>query len=591
VLPQAHLKKRTSPLELVAATALSTVLVVYAALYPTTFTWHIHKEPYAYGVVIAMVGAIYLGVGIFGWYTRPGNRVGLLMIGVGLGWLSYQLSWLPDPAGLLQYPTNQLELPFLAWLALAYPIGHLRNRFEQLVVAFAWATWSWGQGANLLLNNLAPCDRPPCPPPFKILAASSDQASGIFSVSNYASLALTATIVVLIVSHWVQASHRARRSIAPLLWMAGPPVAWVFVTGLQQQELLLAPPWLWPWFNLALTTVPVGYLYWRIENRLDRGRISDLLLDLGSGATAAKLRETLSRTLHDPGLELVYWLPEAQRFVDLSGRVVDLPTSGDTTRTATVLDRGGEPLAAVIHDKAVEDDPELMSAATAAVRMAIDNSRLQALVRSQLDEVRASRMRIVSAQDEERRRLERDLHDGAQQRLVTLSLLLGEARGQLDDSADPALRAALNSAASEVGEALIEVRELARGIHPAVLTRSGLVAAIKAIAERSPVPVSVDAEPVGRFAPVIEAAAYFVVSESVVNAAKHARANLVTVVVRRVGSMLRVDVFDDGRGGADDSRGSGLRGLTDRIRAVGGQLTVNSPEGGGTLVRLEIPCG
>jgi signal transduction histidine kinase len=513
------------------------------------------------------------------------------MVAVGFGWLVYQLSWLPGPAWFLQYPANQLELPFLVWLALAYPTGRLRSRAEVGLVAFTWFVWSWGQAAAVLTTNIAPCDVPTCAAGVQLLHLSPDQAGSISSFSNWGALEIDVATVTFVVLHWVQATKRARRSIAPLVWMVAPPAVWAAVFSLGNLSLVPVSAAIYPWFNLALTTVPLGYAYSQVRGRLDRARVGDLLRDLGDGGGGGALTHALARTLHDPSLEVVYWLPEEKRFADLSGRYVDLPAPADPSRAATILDRGGEPLAAVIHDTAVADDPELMSAATSAVRMAIDNSRLQALVRAQLDEVRASRARIVAAHDEERRRLERDLHDGAQQRLVTLSLLLGEARRHLQDDSDPSMRKALDSASSQVGEALVEVRELARGIHPAVLTRAGLVPAIRSVAERSAVPISIDAADVGRLAPVVEAAAYFVVTEAVVNAAKHAHASLVRVIVTREGTGLRVEVADDGVGGADESAGTGLRGLADRVRAVDGSFSVTSSPGEGTRVVAEIPCG
>ena len=219
----------------------------------------------------------------------------------------------------------------------------------------------------------------------------------------------------------------------------------------------------------------------------------------------------------------------------------------------------------------------------------IENERLHAEVRAQLEEVRASRARIVEFGDAERRRVERNLHDGAQQRLVNISLALGIARSQVPATADGELAAALDEAAAELRLALAELRELARGIHPVILSEAGLGPALASLAERSPIPVTVTAAPPGRFPPQVEETAYYVASEALANAAKHARATAVSISARRLDGDLLVEVGDDGVGGADPD-GSGLRGLADRVAALDGRLHVHSPPGEGTRIAAELPC-
>jgi len=212
-------------------------------------------------------------------------------------------------------------------------------------------------------------------------------------------------------------------------------------------------------------------------------------------------------------------------------------------------------------------------------------------LRAQLEEVRASRARIVEAGDAERRRLERDLHDGAQQRLVTMALPLSMARARLEQAPDPALAPVLEDLASNLSLALAELRELARGIHPAILTEQGLGAALASLAERSPVPARVVTAPPERLPANVEATAYFIVSEALANAAKHSGAGLVTISVACGQGQLEVSITDDGVGGADAAGGSGLSGLEDRAAAVGGTLEVHSPPGSGTRVVARLPCG
>ena len=255
----------------------------------------------------------------------------------------------------------------------------------------------------------------------------------------------------------------------------------------------------------------------------------------------------------------------------------------------TLLERDGVPLAAILHDPALLEDPGLVASVATAVRLTVENDRLQAEVRAQLAEVRESRARIVEATDAERRRIERDIHDGAQQRLVALSLAIGRARGQLGPAADPDLDTTLAQASEEVRSALAELRELARGIHPAILTEAGLGPAVRSLVDRSAVPTELDAELPGRLPDPIEATAYFVVSEALTNVAKHAAAGSARVALAVHDHTLTVEVRDDGCGGADPARGSGLRGLRDRVEAVGGKLETVSPAGGGTIVRASLP--
>jgi signal transduction histidine kinase len=215
-------------------------------------------------------------------------------------------------------------------------------------------------------------------------------------------------------------------------------------------------------------------------------------------------------------------------------------------------------------------------------------SELDAQLRARLDELRASRARIVEAGDAERRRLERDLHDGAQSRLVALALLLRTARIRAGD--DGELAGLLERAQEELQTSLAELRELARGIHPAVLTDRGLEPALQALVARAPVPVSVEAELPEPLPGAVESAAYFVVSEALANVAKYAQATSASVAVRRSNGRVTVDVSDDGVGGADAARGSGLRGLADRVAALDGTLSVDSPAGRGTRLHAEIPA-
>ncbi len=317
--------------------------------------------------------------------------------------------------------------------------------------------------------------------------------------------------------------------------------------------------------------------------------MGDLVIELGQGSMLiGGLRDVLAKRLGDPSLKLVYAVEEAGGWVDQAGHLVELPAEG-SRQTATTLELDGEPIAALIHDRSLRSDPELVEAVASAARLAVANERLQARVRAQLELVRGSRDRVVEAADEERRRLERDLHDGAQQRLIWLALLLGMAEEEVVTGNGAEGRRLLDEARSEAESALTELRELARGIHPAILTNAGLGPAVRSLVNRSQIPVHMDPITDRRFPPNVEATVYFAVAEALANVAKHAQGSSATVSIVARDSRLTIDVSDDGVGSADPS-GWGLRGLADRVAAVGGSVTIDSPPRGGTRVHMELPC-
>ncbi len=330
--------------------------------------------------------------------------------------------------------------------------------------------------------------------------------------------------------------------------------------------------------------IPLGYFTGLAWTRIRRSGVSSLVVDLQEGG-ATTLRDRLARTLGDPSLEVAYWIGDDRGWVDGDGRTVELPEPGE--RAVTQVTASGAPVAALVHDPALLEDPDLVRSVAATAGLVLENERLAAEVRAQLAEVRASRARIVEATDAERQRLERDLHDGAQQRLVGLSLRLRLAQA---GASDPDAVASLVAAQDDLEQALAELREFARGIHPTVLREDGLDAGLESLARRAPLPVEIEGESGDRLPATIELAAYFFVSEALTNVAKHASATHATVTLWRDDSLLRIAVADDGVGGVDPSAGSGLRGLVDRLAAIDGTLTATSAPGEGTTLVAEIPC-
>jgi signal transduction histidine kinase len=328
-------------------------------------------------------------------------------------------------------------------------------------------------------------------------------------------------------------------------------------------------------YEVVIGLVAVWLFADLLWGRWTQAAITGLVVDLGELGDAGTLRDRLARALGDPSLVVGYWLPGEGRYVDEAGRPVQLPSAG-AERAVTPIAQDGEPVAALVHDASVLGDPRLVGDVAAAARLAVANVRLQAEVRSRVAEVAASRRRIVQAADSQRRRLERRLREGAEQRLGRVAELLA-------DAGPPLAEVAVGLEAARA-----ELREFARGVHPAALVEGGLVAAVTELAERSPVPIQVTA-PSGRLPAAVEAAAYFLCSEALTNTAKYARASRASVRLETRDGVLAVEVGDDGVGGADPAGGSGLRGLADRVEALGGRLGIDSPPGGGTRLTAELP--
>jgi signal transduction histidine kinase len=299
------------------------------------------------------------------------------------------------------------------------------------------------------------------------------------------------------------------------------------------------------------------------------------------------VRDSLAAGLGDESLTIAYWLPEREIFVDDDGHEVQISAATETGRVWTPVEHDGKLIAAIIHRPDLANTDIVQTAGTAAV-LQLENERLRADLRARLDELRDSRARIVEVSDAERRRLERNLHDGAQQQLVALALQLRLARNKATNKESAEL---IDGALEQLDQALSELRELARGIHPAILSDRGLEAAVKALAERQLLPTEIEYSVEHTLEPTVEATAYFMIAEGLANIAKYAEAKQADVRVREQEGTLEVEVADDGCGGADASKGTGLRGLEERLHALDGTLSVESKPGKGTRLVARIPLG
>lgn len=541
-----------------------------------------------------VIGVTAVAAGLIAWGRPRSKRIGVLMTALGFAVLVRPWQYSHDPAVFtLGFLLSELNLALFAHVTLSYPFGRVTDRLERVFVAFGYGAALFFPFATLLVyDGLAPLNYVPAGTESVIQVASSDRLVEIlqktFVIVAYGVMA--AILVALVVRKLARATHRMRRILLPLVLAA------VLAAMRALAEVLfvfVSPPpaivdRLYWWQVAGQIALPIALLAGLLSSRLARASVADLVRELDH-VGPREVPEALSRALGDRSLEVVYWLPERGEYADADGRPVQLPEES-AARAVTVLEHDGEPIAALLHDPGLRADPELVDAAGAAARLALENARLHAEVQAQLAQVQESRVRIVEAADEQRRRIERDIHDGAQQRLVALALELRTAQRQLGGDVDPEMAAVLDQAVDELQVAVSELRELARGVHPAILTEEGLGAALESAASRTPLPVRVISVPDGRLPPEIEVAAYFVACEALANAVKHAEATGVTISADRMDGTLVVEVVDDGRGGAEIGAGSGLRGLADRVEAYGGRLEVRSPPGGGTRVRAELPC-
>jgi signal transduction histidine kinase len=538
-----------------------------------------------------VVGWGFVGVGLFAWRRRPDNRVGMLMAATGFSFLfaGVGLSDLPLPYTIGQI-LGALYFAVAVHLLLAFPTGRLQSTLERRLVLGGYLLTTVAVIPLWFFADPAELDCDHCAENLLLIEPNEALVTTMTAILNLFGAALVAAVLVILVRRWREATPGQRRFLVPV-YAAGVAVTILLFSAVLLQAGGLDTGALDAVAIAAMIPfglVPYLFLATLVRARMiQTGAVGELIARLGDAPRMGALRDELARALGDPTIELVYWLPDSQRFVDARGRSVDLPAPG-SGRGVTRIARDGELVAAIVHDALVID--EELDAIGAAAAMALENERLDAELRAKVAELRDSRSRMLRIGLEERRRLERDLHDGAQQRLVSMALSMRLARDRMRDDPDDAARM-LDGASADLDAALEELRELARGIHPAVLSDRGLDAALETLARRAPLPVELKQRANERLPESIEVAAYFVVSEALTNVAKYAEASYATVNLQRANGRLVVEVADDGVGGADPDNGTGLRGLADRLAVIEGRLEVESPPGGGTTIRARIPCG
>ena len=519
--------------------------------------------------------------------NRPAGRIGDLAVLAGLVWFTpVWVGWDKGPPlvrslGML---AAGFVFPLLLHLVLTDPSGRLHGAATRALVFMVYLE------AVLAAVGLALFRKPFFDP--NCWANCSDNrflvrslpplARAIEAADRWFTAAAAAALVAICTWRLLRGSGPARRTLLPVTLPAVLLAGAVIARAVALQRMPLEDP-SDPAFSaifvigcVAVLLLAAGLVWAAVRTRVQRRAVARIATSLGQAPPPGSLQAALATAVGDPELQIAYWLPAAQRHVDADGRPVAEPAAGPG-RAITALVRDGRQIALVTHTAAL---PDLERELGAAVRLALENERLQAEALAQLDQLRASRIRIVETGDSERRRLERDLHDGAQQRLLALSYDLRLARAQAQADGDPQTGSLLSQATDQAQAALGELRELAHGIYPAILAEAGLGPAVATLADAAPVPVEILAEAEGRYPAGVETAAYLVVAEALDDAAGR-DASHTTVSVVRTGERLAVTVQDDGT-----DRTAAMVQLADRVGALDGQLTVEP-----TRLQAELPCG
>ena len=501
-----------------------------------------------------LVGWVLVGCGLVGAVRRPASRCGALLVATGLTWFLGNFAGVSlEAVAWLSSQLVYLHRGFLVHLLVAYPARSASSTRTRVVV---------GGGYLAALTPIVWNDEP-------------------------ITVALSAALVGYCVLDHRRSIGGRRRARRQALWAAAG-LGSVLAAGAVARVILpldtVSQPSLLV-YQAAICVIAVGLVAGLVTSDLERVDVTDLVVELGTERSGT-LRAALSKALGDPSLDLGYWDAGTGAFVGADGRPLDLPEA-DSDRTITYVEHDGEVVAALVHDPAAMEDPLVRAAVATAARLAAANSRLQREVRTRVVDIEASRRRILETHDEERVLLERRLHDGAERRLLEVATLLDRGR---HSATATATAERVVSAEGQVQRALEELRQLARGIHPRVLSEAGLEGALRSLVDGFPIPVHLEIETI-RWPPHVEAAAYFVCAEGLTNVAKYASASRARVSVIARGTHLAVVVEDDGVGGADPARGSGLRGLADRVAILGGTIRVDSDAGRGTRLAAEIPLG
>lgn len=532
----------------------------------------------AISMLIASWGLLLAGAAT--WWLRHRPRPARLLLAAGAVWLAQFLE-LSNTA--LLYTLGLIAGPVAAALVAAALLSFGARRDASPAARLAGALVVAAMVASI--SPLLAIDTSVSSLPDQLLSIRHDRdlASLLTSVGDVLTIAALIALAVVLVnrsrgSGGIGAGQRRSVAIAGVVIAAivGTLALWSLATNsfdLSQSPIV----------SLAAVAVPVGLTVGTVQDgRHALGGVAAMVADVGEGTSRTALQASLAQALGDPSVALAFWSGDRNAYVDSAGRSMAIEPTDQ--HAVTLLGAADDPMGAILHDHALLAEPERVRAATAAVRLALENERRQALAAADL---RASRSRIVESAEQARRSVERDLHDGAQQRLIALQLSLKLEQQRAQRSGEPVSSEFLAGLSDELGGAINELRELGRGLRPSALDH-GLRAAVESLAERSPVPIVTDVTN-ERGSPAAEAAAYFVINEAVANATRHSGADHIRVRVESDGHSVNVEVADDGAGGARKDIGTGLQSLEDRVVALDGTWSLTSPSGGGTKIEVVLP--
>ena len=578
------------------ALAIAAVLVAIGAGLLLATSDHL-VDPTAYGIQRAVIIVGWSSAALYWLVRRPGNRLGLAFVALALASVVMSLQGASDPLlhsiGVFgDFPSFVLAF----YVIFAFPDGRLGGWLERLLLA-GWVLWFLPFFPSLLFSPvvsgggpIAGCNAA-CPKNAFMIADRPTIADGFGSDFSYVAIAVGVATLAGLFYRLATATRPRRRALIPVYVpavMLTVPV--VIFHGVVTHHLNLDPSTISDvgWFlSVGRALLPYGFVLSIVVSTFFAATaLKTIVSRLVDSPSASELRTTLADALDDPSLELGFRLDQADGFVDSSGEpLASTPPAGQSSSPVT---RNGETVAVIMHDATLDTDPDLVAGAGQALLLAIENGRLTVELQSTNAELRATRARIVATGDAERRRIERDLHDGAQQHLVALSIRVGQAR----EFADPVAAQRLDDVGKELDEILEELRDLAHGLYPSVLREFGLREALASVVRRSASPSRLEAPTIGRYSEEVEIAVYFCCVESLQNAAKHAGSGMSTVIRlwEREGR-LEFEVVDDGAGFGIDGRGSGsgYTNMTDRMAGVGGTLSVDSAPGRGTRVGGSVP--
>lgn len=542
-------------------------------------------DPLALALAGPLVGFVYAAVGVLARWRRPSNRLGVLLLA---GAVAFLLSWLSAVSmptlTAIGTITATLPLAVAVHLLHAFPSGRCRSWLSRVTVVTGYVVCLVLQAPLYVFN-------PAASPEHMLALTDAPAAVGAARwVQGLVGLAVMVATAVVLYSRLAGAPARQRRVLAPLYAYGMIAVLAVALVPDICRITTCSPVTVAGVQTALLAVLPVTVTVAMFTGGFSRsGEVQELGALLGQTTiNRPDLAGALARTLGDPSLRLAFWMPSRSGFTDGRGHAVSLPDTGDARRGRVDIDLDGRRIGAIVYDAELLDDPDSVRVAGHVIALAVDQQRLTAELHASRRELERSRSRVLDAADRERRRLAQDLHDGLQAELVMLAIQAQHISGLAGVTTEAAASAV--DLRRRIDRAATELRQIVHGLAPAALLERGLPAAIDDLADRTPVPTSVHTDIAGRLPAPVESTAYYLIAEALTNTVKHAGATRIEITMQRTDHTLTVTVADNGSGGAAAGRGLGLSGIADRVDTAGGRLTVDSPPGGGTRLRAELPC-